>query len=189
MLRSLTSRRTRTSSGARQGQLGQLPQQGVAGKAAAPTAARRTNPALFMGRRSALILSYAGEWWYRERRQKLREDVHVINAFLTQCSLFVLLSVSILGESFLVVFARFSQGSNCVRVSSRVVEGQQVVTCKERTGCSEAAQVASCTATQGHGSRQSAGSFQSKARKKKGLWGPIAPRAGARRRRRLYRLL
>ena len=133
----------------------------MAGEAAAPTAARRTNPTFFMGRRSALILSYAGELVPRTP-SKIARRVHVINAFLTQCSLFVLLSVSILGESFLVVFARFSQGSNCVRVSSRVVEGQQVVTCKERTGCSEAAQVASCTATQGHGSRQSAGSFQSK---------------------------
>ena len=68
-----------------------------------------------------------------------------------------------LRESLLVVFARSNKGSilragilTCCRRQPKVV------TCKERTGCSEAAQVASCTATQGHGSRQSAGSFQSK---------------------------
>ena len=136
-LRSLTSRRTRTLSGARQGQLGQLvPQQGVAGKAAAPTASR-TNPTFFMGHRSALLLQYADRL-LALTRQKLREDVHVTNAFHTQCSFPKCSSICLNIRGVIPSSIRaFPPIKNCVRVSSRVVEGQQVVTCKERTGCSE----------------------------------------------------
>ena len=186
--RFLTSRRTRAAFCARQGQLGQLvPQQGMAGEAAAPTAARRTHPTFFMGRRSALILSYAGELVPRTP-SKIARRVHVINAFLTQCSLFVLLSVSILGESSLVVFARFSQGIKlrpgfltcCRRAASRHVYGEGGLQRGSPSGKSY----------RDARPRQSAESFQSTlARKTKGLWGPIAPRVGARRHRNLYRLL
>ena len=186
-LRSLTSRRTRTSSGARQKHLGQLvPQQGVAGKAATPTDARRTNPT-FMGRLSALLLQST----IREQAGSTnavniiaRSRVHVKHIF-SQCYNWFSIWL-ILRESFLVVFARSNQGNKCVRVYHVFVEGQASRHVYGEDGVQRAAQVASCTATQGHGSRQSAGSFQSKARKKKGLWGPIAPRVGARRRRKLY---
>ena len=134
----------------------------MAGEAAAPTAARRTNPTFFMGRRSALILSYAGELVPRTPSKIARRRARD-KCFYTQCSFPKCSSICLNIRGVIPSSIRaFPPIKNCVRVSSRVVEGQQVVTCKERTGCSEAAQVASCTATQGHGSRQSAGSFQSK---------------------------
>ena len=152
--RFLTSRRTRTSSGARQGQLGQLvPQQGVAGKAAAPTAASRTNPTFFMGHRSALLLQYADRLLALTRQKIARRrarDKCFSHTMFSNCSSICLHIRGVIPSSI----RAFQPGKEKKRVSSRVVEGQQVVTCMERAGCSEAAQVASRTATQGRGSRQ-----------------------------------
>ena len=188
MLRSLTSRRTRTPSGARQGQLGQLvPQQGVAGKAAAPTAARRTNPALFMGRRSALILSYAGELVPRTPSKIARRrarDKCFSHTMFSICSSICLHIRGVIPSSI-----RACQPGNqmrpgfltcCRRAASRHVYGEGGLQRGSPSGKSY----------RDTRPRQSAESFQSTlARKTKGLWGPIAPRVGARRRRRLYRLL
>ena len=186
-LRSLTSRRTRTSSGARQKHLGQLvPQQGVAGKAATPTDARRTNPT-FMGRLSALLLQST----IREQAGSTnavniiaRSRVHVKHIF-SQCYNWFSIWFNI--EGVLPSSIRAFKPGNQMRAGlSRV--------CRRASKSSRvwrgrgAASSPSCKLHRDARPRQSAvgRKFSVKARKKKGLWGPIAPRVGARRRRKLY---
>ena len=122
--RFLTSRRTRTLSGARQGQLGQLvPQQGVAGKAAAPTAASRTNPTFFMGHRSALLLQYADRLLALTRQKIARRrarDKCFSHTMFSNCSSICLHIRGVIPSSI----RAFQPGiKKRKRVSSRVVEG------------------------------------------------------------------